>query len=338
MGILRNERHCGQVHTRKTFTPDFRDHRSVKNRGERPRSRYLQHHEPIVSPSDFTAVQRMLDNARFRGREILPRLKVIEEGLLRGFVVVHPRWAGFGEAEYMKAAQSVGGSTASPMQIELCPGDLDLRGFQTVRPELYDTPLMGFVSFREKSLSLSSRLILRLGGHDRIELLLDPIGKRVALRPAEPGSRCGVVCAKRSGGIYRPRTIPSAAFGGTLFKIFGWDTDNFYRIIPTPYQSGDKLVFLCEAADAQAFLPKTACPAGRPLTPYRGWVRAVPAARAGSFGPDCYLARAEETAPLEGASRFLDDGSGLKATDRKTLAEFIRQELAGIDLEEPDGN
>lgn len=74
VGILRNELHCGQVHTCKTFTPNFRDHRSVKNRGERPRSRYLEHHEPIVSPAGFTAVQRMLDNARFRGREILPRL------------------------------------------------------------------------------------------------------------------------------------------------------------------------------------------------------------------------------------------------------------------------
>ncbi len=338
VGILRNERHCGQVHTRKTFTPNFRDHRSVKNRGERPRSRYLEHHEPIVSPADFTAVQHMLDNARFRGREILPRLRVVEDGLLKGFVIVHPRWGGFGEAEYTKAARSVGVDSASPMQIELHPGDLDLRGFQAVRPELYDAPLQGFVSFRKKSLCLSSRLILRLGGHDRVELLLDPIGKRVALRPAEPENRCGVACAKRSGGVYRPRAIPSAAFGETLFKIFGWDTENFYRIIPTVYQSGDKLVFLCEAADAQAFLPKAACPAGRPLTPYRGWVRAVPAARAGSFGPDCYLARAEEAAPLDGVSRLLDDGSSPKATDRKALAEYIRQELAGINLEEPDGN
>lgn len=333
---MRNERHCGQVHTRKTFTPNFRDHRSVKNRGERPRSRYLEHHEPIVSPADFTAVQRMLDNARFRGREILPRLKVIEDGLLKGFVVVHPRWAGFGEAEYTKAAQSVGVDRASPMQIELHPGDLDLRGFQAVRSEL--APLQGFVSFRRRSLSLSSRLILRLGGHDRIELLLDPVGRRFALRPAEPENRCGVVCAKRSAGVYRPRAIPSAAFGETLFKIFGWDTDNFYRIIPTLYQSDDKLVFLCEAADAQVFLPKTACPAGRLLTSYRSWVRAVPAALAGTFGPDCYLARTEDTAPLEGVSRILDDGSGLKATDRETLAEYIQQELAGINLEEPDGN
>lgn len=46
--ILRNERHCGDVITRKTFTPNYRDHKSVRNRGERPQSTYRKHHEGIV--------------------------------------------------------------------------------------------------------------------------------------------------------------------------------------------------------------------------------------------------------------------------------------------------
>lgn len=63
--ILRNERHCGDVITRKTFTPNYRDHKSVRNRGERPQSTYRKHHEGIVSRDDFIAVQRMLDNAKY---------------------------------------------------------------------------------------------------------------------------------------------------------------------------------------------------------------------------------------------------------------------------------
>ena len=41
VSILRNERYCGDVFTRKTFTPDVVSHRSVKNRGERARTRYI---------------------------------------------------------------------------------------------------------------------------------------------------------------------------------------------------------------------------------------------------------------------------------------------------------
>ena len=58
--ILRNERHCGYVLTRKTYTPDFRDHKSKKNYGKRPQSLYKNHHEAIVSRDDFIAVQHML--------------------------------------------------------------------------------------------------------------------------------------------------------------------------------------------------------------------------------------------------------------------------------------
>lgn len=37
---MRNERYCGDVYTRKTFTKDVLSHKSVKNRGERPISHY----------------------------------------------------------------------------------------------------------------------------------------------------------------------------------------------------------------------------------------------------------------------------------------------------------
>ena len=46
--ILRSERHCGEVLTRKTFTPNFRTHKSIKNRGERAQSLYMNHHEAII--------------------------------------------------------------------------------------------------------------------------------------------------------------------------------------------------------------------------------------------------------------------------------------------------
>ena len=61
--VLRNERHCGDVLTRKTYTENYRTHRTLRNYGEKPQSRYFNHHAAIVSRDDFNAVQRMLDNA-----------------------------------------------------------------------------------------------------------------------------------------------------------------------------------------------------------------------------------------------------------------------------------
>lgn len=49
--ILRNERHCGDVLTRKTWTPDVISHKSKKNRGERQQSLYRGEHEAMSASS-----------------------------------------------------------------------------------------------------------------------------------------------------------------------------------------------------------------------------------------------------------------------------------------------
>lgn len=146
--ILRNERHCGEVLTRKTFTENYRTHRTLKNRGEKPQSRYHNHHEAIISRDDFIAVQRMLDNAKYGNKTILPELRVIESGVFRGFVIINPRWAGFKEPEYYQAAKSVyapdeADFSAAPdetaaIRVRANPGDFDLRGFEITRSEFFD--------------------------------------------------------------------------------------------------------------------------------------------------------------------------------------------------------
>lgn len=107
--VLRNERHCGDVLTRKTFTPNYLTHKARKNRGDRPQSIYRDHHQGIVSRDDFIAVQHLLNNSRYGNKSILPELRVIDCGLLRGFVTINPRWAGFKPADYaaFSAAQKV---------------------------------------------------------------------------------------------------------------------------------------------------------------------------------------------------------------------------------------
>lgn len=77
--------------TRKTFTPNYLTHKAKKNRGDRPQSLYRNHHEAIVSRDDFIAVQHLLNNAKYGNKSVLPELRVIESGLLRGFVTINQK-------------------------------------------------------------------------------------------------------------------------------------------------------------------------------------------------------------------------------------------------------
>ena len=163
--ILRNERHCGDVLTRKTFTPDYHTHKSVKNRGERPQSRYKNHHQAIVKRDDFIAVQRMLDNAKYKNNSFLPELKVIDSGLLTGFVTINPRWASFMDSDYFDASQSVynenandiiDGISPSEVNITVEAGDFDLRDFEIARSELFNNAGHPYMTFTNKKIKLNA--------------------------------------------------------------------------------------------------------------------------------------------------------------------------------------
>ena len=161
--VLRNERHCGDVLTRKTFTPNYLNHKSKKNRGDRPQSIYRNHHQGIVSRDDFIAVQHLLNNAKYGNKSILPELRVIDSGILKGFVTVNPRWAGFKPADYFQAAASIQppstlpgiaeiGNESAEIQITVEAGDFDMRGFEITRSEFFDSCQRPYVILQDKPL------------------------------------------------------------------------------------------------------------------------------------------------------------------------------------------
>ena len=107
-GIIRNERHCGDILAHKTYTPDFLTHKHKVNHGERTWVRKEDHHDPIVSRIVWTAANRKME-VEFRNRkgETLPSLSVVDQGILKGYVPVDRNIRGFSEADYEEASRSV---------------------------------------------------------------------------------------------------------------------------------------------------------------------------------------------------------------------------------------
>ncbi len=66
-GILRNEKYKGDVLMQKTYTVDFLSGKRVKNEGNVPQYYFEHHHEAIISPEQFAAVQ-----LEFKRRKELP--------------------------------------------------------------------------------------------------------------------------------------------------------------------------------------------------------------------------------------------------------------------------
>ena len=364
--ILRNERHCGDVLTRKTFTPNYRDHKSKRNRGERPQSRYHKHHEAIISRDDFIAVQRMLDNAKYKNKSFLPELRVIESGILKGFVVINPRWAGFTENDYFAAAQSVYAppsdetSTAAPgaegqdVHIEVAAGDFDLRGFEITRSEFFDSYERPSVTFSDRKIKFSAKFVRKLGERNYIELLINPIEKKFAVRTTNKENRQAVVCSKLSQKTYLPKDISSAAFSNTIFSIFGWNPDCKYRIIGTLFEEGGEIAYIFDSTDSEAFFKsyvlssQEATEAGgkasiQPYTPAGKRIRAIPQEWTDSFGKPFYLheqtfaaldSQSEADWQIRMEGQLYETGKKINVTSFEELRTYIKKEINGLTPQE----
>lgn len=362
--ILRNERHCGDVYTRKTYTPNYRDHLAKKNRGERPQSRYFNHHRAIVTRDDFIAVQRMLDNAKFGNKSILPELRVIDSGILKGFVTINPRWSGFKEAEYFGAAKSVYSTLDTEQesvptaeeeeyQLEVDAGDFDLRGFEITRSEFFDSGRRPTVTFGDKKIKFSMECVRKFGEKNYIELLINPIERKFAIRPADKKNRNTVMISKVSNTKYYPRDISSAAFSNTLFSLFGWNTDCKYRIIGSLYEQDCELAYIFDVINSEAlFKPyvltrKELSEEGQvsiqPLTPYGKRIRAIPEEWTSSFGKQFYLhelslaaleSQSEDDWKLRLEGQLFRTGKKVAVTEFDDLKQYIKQALNGVTPQE----
>ena len=356
--ILRNERHCGDVLTRKTFTQDYRSHRKLKNRGERAQSVYLDHHEAIISRDDFIAVQRMLDNAKYGNRSILPELRVIDSGILKGFVSINPRWAGFKEAEYYQASQSVyempddeAAPVSSVQQVELSAGDFDLRGFEVARSEFFDAQNRPYLSFSEKLMKFSVACARKFDTRNTVELLINPVERKFAVRPTDKSNKNSVIFSHISGGKVTPKCISTAAFRSTIYSLMGWNQDYKYRILGTLYEQGSELAYIFNADDSEVFFRSNALPVKdivdsgaenvsiQPFLPSGKRIRAIPKEWAETFGKPFYahemslsaLAEQDEQDwKLRMQGQLFETGKKLDVTPFQELRSYIRQELSGM--------
>ncbi|WP_167957044.1 recombinase family protein [Anaerosporobacter faecicola] len=69
--ILRNEKYCGDLLQKKTYTPDYLTHEKRYNHGQEEYVMIPDHHEPIIDRQTFQKVQEILDarSTKRKGKE-----------------------------------------------------------------------------------------------------------------------------------------------------------------------------------------------------------------------------------------------------------------------------
>ena len=257
-GILRNERHCGDVLARKTFTPNFLDHKSVKNTGEKPQYYSKDDHEAIVSREMFLLVQSLMDQAKYGYRKGTPGLKVIDSGVLKGFVQINPCWIGYSQDDYLNACQSVlsDADYLNPViQIRKRAGDYDFRDFEVTREQFLSQNGRIIASINIQTIRFSAEALEALKDIHYVELLYHPFFGMLLVRQSNKNEKHGIKWCGFRKERYCPNKIKGRAFLSVLYELSGWDTNKMYTLTGfVKEQNKTKvLVFYTEEAEIRLY-------------------------------------------------------------------------------------
>lgn len=249
--VIENERYCGDVLARKTYTPDFRTHKAVKNR--RNRNQYIQrnHHEPIVSRDVYDAAKLLKAYGQHLPKSRpFPVLSVIDDGILRGYVPIDINWGGFTVEDYETACESAG-STELETTVTEIPYMIDCK---IVRADYFSLLEKPHIVLKNGKLKFSTACLKKFEDVEYVELLLNTLKKTIAIRPCSSENpnaiRWGLLHDKRLVS----RTMSCKGLSGILFTLMNWDEGSTHKIIGQFLRNGEqKLLFfeLDENAEGQ---------------------------------------------------------------------------------------
>lgn len=329
--ILHNERHCGDVLARKTYTPNYLNHKSKKNNRKRNQYYFKNHHEAIISRDDFIAVQHMMQNAKYHSKysnkSFLPELYAVSEGILKGYVAIHPTWGGFTSSDYLDASKSVYDlkelDNKAKKEYQADEGDFDFRGFEIARSQFFDQANKTSVTFGIDGYIFSTAALRKLDSVECVEILLNPITLKIAVRIAKnKNSKYAIRWVSRKNGALYPNKIAGAAYINTIYKIFCWNEKCRYRVNGVLNDKGDNKILFFDITETEVFIPYDSLPKEkienemRPIGSTKWSVKAYPKSWIESFGNDYYVQQ---------------DFESLCATEQPKFENEITKKYSNID-------
>lgn len=93
LGILRNEKYCGDALCQKTVTIDFLTHKSVRNTGLETQYFIEGNHRAIIPKGEWLLAQQIRKEHRYVNRRTKAhKPRVVVKGPLAGFIIADPAW------------------------------------------------------------------------------------------------------------------------------------------------------------------------------------------------------------------------------------------------------
>jgi len=257
VNLLKNERYCGDVLSRKTFTPNYLDHKSKKNRHDRNQYRQMDHHEAIVQREIYNAAQKMLAATRYAKKGFpFPNLKVVDDGLLKGFVPVNRAWTGFTGEDYKKASKVAYGNEPDAEKIDNpveTGSKFDLSGYEIVRAQFFSTRLNPAMTISQGKITFNTACMKKFKDVEYVEILLNSIENCIAVRPCEKDNVNAVKWGRIKDGKWLVLPKSCRGFSEPLYELMDWKNECKYRFRGQYFKEDNEQILLFDLEEPEIF-------------------------------------------------------------------------------------
>ena len=245
--IIQNERYCGDVLARKTYTPNFLTHKSKKNRNNRTQYRKRDHHEAIVSREVFDAANHLQAAMKYsRKKKPLPVLSVVDDGILRGYVPLDKDWSGFSGDDYLVASQSVYDHEPDKTVKTDSDSHFNLFGYKYVRAQYFSTMRNPALTISDGKLRFNTACLKKFKDVEYVELLLNSVSNMIAVRPCSKDNPNAIHWGRLREERWIVSNVCCRGFAKVLFDMQNWDTDKKYRFRGQFISNGTEKMMLFE--------------------------------------------------------------------------------------------
>lgn len=258
--ILNNERRCGMIIARKTYTPDFTTHKSRKNINQRNKYQMNDHHEGIVAVELYKEALRIKEMRRHRNYDLIPSLSVIKEGALKGFVPVSVKYSGFTYDNYLFASNFAytndkNGNIIKDKIKPIYKNDLsnfDLSDFEKVDSQLFSTVSQLMCWFKYNQMYFNRACIDKMKNTQYIELLFEPTEKLLAIRSCNEYDDYAIKWGVEKNDKLSPITKTSSGISHVLFDCMEWNEDYRYKMIGVRRTKNNDSIVIFDLNNAEA--------------------------------------------------------------------------------------
>ena len=231
LGILKNEKYCGDFIMQKTFVENFKTHKAVQNKGQRKLYYEPDHHEGIVTRADHTRSLLLLKSNQaspyFDNRFII---RIVRQGLLSGFIPMNPAFGGYNASHYLCALETAR-IPFPPIEAEV----VHITGAKLIRKELFCNRYAA-ITVSEYGLHFNTGCISLMKEIACVEILLHPTERLLAVRKA----------AQRNQNAIPWKALPIHARQLThiIYQLMGWQKDWEYKVAANYFSKNDEQVIL----------------------------------------------------------------------------------------------